>query len=225
MEKKTYVDNNIEMRFNARVFKEMTDSFCKENSLIRKEIEHRIAEAVHVSAETVHKWCYGMNSPKDLDLIKELASFLHRDYRMLLYSVHGGNGMKQLTERQVVAVKKVYDVCIWFLTEFKRSDGFNDYWYKFVREGIENPEMDILELADGLKAKVDLVLDQEYFDLRNTEIYNELCEFACEDLVDIYDGKCGYAYRFEAIPDGNPTTSDDYCKAMNKLNEIIERYI
>ena len=37
-----------------------------------------------------------------------------------------------------------------------------------------------------------------------------------EDLVETYKGKLGYAYRFEAIPDGNPTTDEDYEKAMNK---------
>ena len=40
-----------------------------------------------------------------------------------------------------------------------------------------------------------------------------------------YDGKCSYAYRFEAIPDGNPTTDEDYNEALKKLNGIIEKYI
>ena len=73
--------------------------------------------------------------------------------------------------------------------------------------------------------KVNLVLDQEYFDLRDTKIYEELCEFVSEDLVDIYAGKTSYAYRFEAVVDGNPTTSEDYNKAMIHLNSIIEAYI
>ena len=33
-----------------------------------------------------------------------------------------------------------------------------------------------------------------------------------------------YAYRFEAIPDGNPTIFDDYSKALQRINEIIEKY-
>ena len=33
-----------------------------------------------------------------------------------------------------------------------------------------------------------------------------------------------YAYRFEAIPDVNPTTFDDYSKALQLINEIIEKY-
>ncbi len=33
-----------------------------------------------------------------------------------------------------------------------------------------------------------------------------------------------YAYRFEVILDGNPTTEEDYIKAYKKLNEIIDFY-
>lgn len=41
-----------------------------------------------------------------------------------------------------------------------------------------------------------------------------------------YDGKLGYEYRIKAYDhNGNPTTNDDYVKAMNKLNSIIEKYI
>jgi hypothetical protein len=49
-------------------------------------------------------------------------------------------------------------------------------------------------------------------------------EYSENDLYDIFDGKLGYAYRFEAIPDGNPTTQDDYNKALKSLNEIVEKY-
>jgi hypothetical protein len=44
-------------------------------------------------------------------------------------------------------------------------------------------------------------------------------------LWETFDGKLGYAYRFEAIADGNPTTEDDYNKALKRINEIIEQYI
>lgn len=80
-------------------------------------------------------------------------------------------------------------------------------------------------MADEMHRKIELVLDQEYFDLRDTDIYNELCEFVSDELIDIYDGKVSYAYRFEAYADGNPTTSEDYDKAMIKLNGIIEKYV
>ena len=122
------------------------------------------------------------------------------------------------------AGKRIYDVLIWFLEEFSNTDGFNNWWLEFHDNGSKDPENDIYERVDGMENQIRLVLNQEYFDLHNHEIYNELCEFASEDLINTYNGKVSYAYRFEAIPDNNPTTLDDYVKAMNKLNEIIERY-
>ena len=74
-------------------------------------------------------------------------------------------------------------------------------------------------------SKVNLVLDQEYFDLHDCDIYDELSEFVSQDLYNTYDGKISYAYRFEAIPDGNPTTGEDYEKAMTKLNTIVCKYV
>ena len=127
--------------------------------------------------------------------------------------------MKGLTERQVSAVKKIYDSCIWFLYEFERSDGFNAYWEEL------KDETKMYEMVDGLLNKVHLVLEQEYFDLRNCDIYDELCEFVAEDLLNVYDGKLGYAYRFESIADDNFTTQMDYDKAMIHLNNIIEKYV
>ena len=45
------------------------------------------------------------------------------------------------------------------------------------------------------------------------------------DLYDIFDVKLKNAYRFETIPDGDPTTNDDYNKAMSKIDSIIDKYI
>ena len=110
----------------------------------------------------------------------------------------------------MISQKRIYDICIWFLDQFYLTDGFNDYWYKFKDAGANNPEFEINNLVDSYMYKIFLVIKQEYFDLHD---------------CDIYEGKVSYAYRFEAIPDGNPTTSEDYSQAMNRLNSIIEKYI
>ena len=96
------------------------------------------------------------------------------------------------------------------------------------------------ELADALSVTPDAInnwkygkngpadldtINQEYFDLHNHEIYDELCEFASEDLTNVYNGKVSYAYRFEADGEHDPTVWQDYEKAMQHLNEIIERYV
>ena len=125
----------------------------------------------------------------------------------------------------MISQKRIYDICIWFLDQFYLTDGFNDYWYKFKDAGANNPEFEINNLVDSYMYKIFLVIKQEYFDLHDCDIYDELYEFVNNDLYDIYEGKVSYAYRFEAIPDGNPTTSEDYSQAMNRLNSIIEKYI
>ncbi len=226
MEARTYIVDNEKMKFNSVGFRRRVDTYCKANLLTKKEFEQNFAEKIGWDRETIHKWIYGKSNPNDLETIKKLANKLNiHDFKLLLISVDGGDEMKRLTERQITAVKKIYDICISFLSEFYNTDGFNDYWYKFKAQGIEDPEKAITEYTDSLHEKINLVLDQEFFDLRNTEIYNELCEFVSEDLVNIYDGKLSYAYRFEADPSGNPSTSEDYSNAMDRLNKIIEEYV
>ena len=133
--------------------------------------------------------------------------------------------MAQLSERQLSATKRVYDACIQFLHEFQRTAGFNDCWFDLKDSGSTDIETELTEMADDKIKHICLILKQEYFDLRNCEIYNDLWEFVNEDLMNTYDGKLSYAYRFEALADGNPTTEDDYNKAMIRLNTIVGKYI
>ena len=226
MESRVYIVDGNKMQFDSNNFKILIKSYGKRNKLKSQDVERSLANGLNVSTDTVHKWHYGMSTPTDVDLVKELAKILDlEDFTTLLKSADGGNSMGKLTERQITAVKKVYDICIWFLNEFSNTSGFNDYWYTLQDKGVKDPEVAIADMADDMHRKIELVLDQEYFDLRDTDIYNELCEFVSDDLIDIYDGKVSYAYRFEAHADGNPTTSEDYDKAMIKLNGIIEKYV
>ena len=176
--------------------------------------------------EQLHNWRFRKNGPSDVEMLIKIAKTLGlSDWTLLTKEIDGGNTMTQLTERQKNAAKRIYDVCIWFLSEFSNTDGFNDYWYKFKDAGSTDPEEDIYELVQKKMDKVGMVLDQEYFDLHGHEIYDEFCEFASEELSDTYNGKLSYAYRFEAIPDGHPTTSEDYDRAMKALNAIIDKYL
>ena len=82
----------------------------------------------------------------------------------------------------------------------------------------------IYDYAQNKIEKVQKVFLKEYFYLHDTEVYEELNNYIENDLYDTFDGKLSYAYRFEAIPDGHPTTFDDYSKALQRINEIIEKY-
>ena len=122
------------------------------------------------------------------------------------------------------SIKRVYDAIIDFLYEFEKSNGFNDYWFDLDIHP-QSRESKLYDMAVASVEKVELVLKKEYCFLGKTKIYIELMDFVYNDLYDIFDGKLSYAYRFEAIVDGNPTTSDDYYKTLNKINEIIEKYV
>lgn len=225
MSTRTYSIDDKKMEFDVQSFKNVFNTFKHNKKETAANVEELIAEELQVSSETIHGWHYGKNAPSGIEYVVELARVIDlSDYSILLKECNGGQDMKQLTERQLSAAKRIYDICIWFLNEFSNSDGFNDHWYEFQEKGSKEPEDDIYNYVEKLMDKVELVLDQEYFDLRNCDIYNELCEFVSDDLMDTYNGKLSYAYRFEAIPDGHPTTSEDYGKAMSKLNEIIDKY-
>lgn len=222
---RVFTENGIRYSFNSGAFKSRIDSFAKEKSISKGQIAEGLANELRVTSDAVNNWKYGKNGPADMETIKEIAMYLHVDWVLLVKKVNGGNTMKQLTERQKDAAKRIYDIMILFLEEFSKTDGFNDWWLEFKDQGSQNPENDIMARIKQMEDRIGLVLEQEYFDLHDHEIYDEFCEFAGEDLVNVYNGKVSYAYRFEADGESTPTVWQDYEIARQHLNEIIERYI
>ena len=214
--------------FNKEGFHHLLKEKARMEHTTMSKLEENLANRLPVSPDTIHKWHLRKGGgPGDYELVEKLASALQLTdcSNLLIFTENGGMEMERLTDRQKTAAKRIYDVCIWFLHEFKQTDGFNDYWYQLIKSGSQDPEEDIYNLVDDMLRKVNLVLDQEYFDLRGCDLYDELCEYVSEDLYDTFGGKLSYAYRFEAIPDGNPTTEQDYNKAMICLNTIIDKYL
>lgn len=226
MSTRTYVFDDKKMEFNVNAFKRVFDTYRRSKKITNSKLEEQLAETLGIATDTVHGWHYGKNTPSGIEYVKELATALElTDFTLLLTENNGGQDMNRLTDRQMSAAKRIYDICIWFLDEFNHTDGFNDYWLTFSERGSDDPESAIYDHIEGLIRKINLVLDQEYFDLHNCDIYDEFCEYVSEDLLDIYDGKVSYAYRFEAMPGETPTTSEDYDKAMLKLNSILEKHL
>ncbi len=201
------------------------------------ELEEYIANKVICSKDTVHGWRFTNSGPGDLSTIKQIADILGiKDYMRLMEEMFEENktekGEKiktvknELTNLQIESLKRIYDAVIEYLDDFEKTDGFTGtLWYEFRDKGFKNPEPEIYDYAEKKVEAVLLVIKKEYFYLHNTEVYDMICEYAENDLYEIFNGKLSYAYRFEAIPDGNPTTTDDYEKAISKLNEIIKEYI
>ena len=222
---RVFKEGEYEFSFNCHAFRSIFDHFSKKENCPKGQMDAEIAELLCVSPDAVKNWKYGKNGPAELEMIKKLAKYFHIDWKSLTKKVEGESTMTLLTERQKASAKRIYDILIWFLETFNNTDGFNDWWLDFKRKGSVNPEDDIYERIALMENRVHLVLNQEYFDLHDHEIYNEFYEFTNEDLIDIYNGKISYAYRFEADGENSPKLWQDYEKAMQHLNQIIERYV
>lgn len=218
---KVFIKDGILYKFNSKVFRECVDHYARERHITKTKAIEEIADKLCATKDKLNKWKYGDHGPGDLDTIEELADLFRIDWMLLLRKVDGGTKMKQLTERQKDAAKRIYDVLIWSLDEFRNSDGLNSWWTEFRNRGTAYPEDDVYERITRYRERVGLVLNQEYFDLHDHEIYDALCEFAGEDLTDLYD----YAFRFEGDDKTAPTVWQNYEKAMQQLNGIIERYV
>lgn len=220
------VDGKL-MEFSSSALRRVFETRKRADKTTFAAQEHSLAEALGVSDDTVHNWHYNKNGPIDIDAVKAVASALEmEDYMLLLTETDGSKKMTQLTDRQKTAAKKIYDKCIWFLNEFNSTDGFNEYWLELKDAGSFDPENDSYEKVYRMVNEVFLVYDQEYFDLHDHPIYDDFGEFLSEDLYETFSGKLSCAYRFEASPEnGRPTVSQDYDKAMIKLNSIIDKYL
>ena len=215
-------DKNFQFNFDSfrnLITKRKTDQHIKNGTT-----EQEIAEHVGLTQSAVHQWYVKANGPADIEVIKSIADFFSVDYQILL---------KEYTEvsyvdlgiEQIKAVKRVYDAVICFLNEFEQTGGFTtSLWMQFADNGtqLDMIEDKITEYADKRLHEVLFVLKQEYFYLHDLPIYDMLFDYIVCDLYDTYDGKLSYAYRFEAQVDNNPSTEDDYEKAINTINNIIE---
>ena len=161
-------------------------------------------------------------------MIENIAKCMNiKDWTLLIKEAREENKNMKLTDIQKESVKRIYDTIIDFLFEFERTGGFTtELWIKFRDEGIKNPLNEIQEYVDKKVSLIHKQIKKEDFYLRGTEIYDELTEYAYNDLYDITEGKLDYAYRFEATGgESGITTLEDYEKAMNGLDKFIFKYV
>ena len=202
--------------FNKIAFQQFIKSKQRNDGISISILEKIIAEKLSISDSTVHKWIYNGGGPIDYDMVKQLAEVLGINdvSDLLIFTEEGGKRLMHFSDRQMAAIKRIYDICVWFMYEFERTDGFFTYVTEFSMAGYANPQDEKMLRADEMYSKVQLVLDQEYFDLHDCEIYSELCEFVSEDLLNMYDGK------FDSGCLG--VIRESYDKAMIRLNTIID---
>lgn len=223
---KTFNIDGKDYKFDTDTFEMAFKTYAKANNKKLGELVVEISDKIGVTSEAIRNWRRGINGPVYESYIDALERKFGLTKGRLLKEVKGEKKMQKLNDRQVTATKKVYDKFVEFLDEFKVTDGFNITYSDFKAKGAKDPLSATYDYLEKKQNEILLVLDQEYFDLRGTELLNELYEYAYDDLVDIYNEKISDSYRIAASVDGEGvTTNDDYCDAMAKLNSILEKYL
>lgn len=185
-----------------------------------------LSDTLHLTRNAINNWYFKKNGPSEFIMIKSLAYFFECEYICFLTEVKEDKEITEYSNLQLNSLKKIYDVIIEFLDEFRNTGGFTTtLWYEFSRRGYEDVESELYDYVESRLERINLVAKQEYFYLHNLLIYKQILEYCENDLYDTFDGKLEYAYRFEAIPEGHPTTDEDYYKALNKINDIIKNIL
>lgn len=89
-----YTDKNADYVFNSFAFKaelnKRKNGYREGQKITFQEIFEELAEQLNVSVEAVKRWKQGYNGPSDIDIVKQIASYLEIDYMVLLSDVNGG---------------------------------------------------------------------------------------------------------------------------------------
>ena len=226
---KIFTIDNSEYQFNFSAFNIMFNKHCQFCRIKKGDFEEELAEKLNVSSSAVHNWRNINNGPSELEMIKILSDIFKIEYKNLLKEIGKDIPKMKYEQCQLESIKRIYDAIIIFLEKFLNTDGFNELWIEFIDKGINNEfiEDKLYDYAMKQIDNVNLILKQEYFYLHNLSIYDNLNTFINDDLINTFDGKLSYAYRFESLVEDNngnrgTTTSEDYLKALNKINGIIE---
>lgn len=229
---KKFKENGKMYRFDFSHFKFKFDSFVNNNKTTKSKVEKDLADSLDVSESAIHNWYFMKNGPSDINMIESLSNFFDCEYMCFLTEVKEekeekeDKELREYSNLQLNSIKKIYDLIIEFLEEFRNTGGFTTtLWYEFSRRGYEDIEGELYDYVERKIQRINLVIKQVYFYLHGLSLYKQIIKYCENDLYDTFDGKLEYAYRFEAIPEGNPTTDEDYFKALNKINDIIKDII
>lgn len=225
---KKYIINDKVYYFDYELFNKYFRNKKKDENTTLDKLEVDLSKSLNISKDAVHSWRFKKQSPSSLDMIIDISKYFNiKDYMLLLKGKEEKTNINSFNQYQINSIKTIYDKIIEHLDYFNNTDGYNDLWLHFVDEGIEPTYIEdkLYEVADKKMDEIFLTYEKERIFLKDTPIYNEIGEYIYNDLYDIYDGKLSYAYRFEAIPAGNPTTREDYEKALKDINIIIDKYI
>lgn len=223
---KTYCENGNLYSFDFDSFDLFFGKYCQKKKLKKETAEIEIGKKLNVSEHAVHSWRFRSFAPADITIARNLATILGAENQSIfLKRIKEGNRMENLNERQIIAVKKIYDCIVDVLFELKNNyKDFEEEYYEQVdanRSEVDDDEQ--TEYADDIDDMLGYVFERirietdrvrnaiakEYFDLHDTEIYDQFSSF-CENELTIAFFSC----------DPNSST-EDFCAAIKKLHIII----
>lgn len=244
---KTYKIGATEYSFSFEMLKKLIREYKSENHMTLESVYGNLASAVNVSSSTVENWHKKKNAPNDVETIELLSDALgYHNYQLLLQEEDSIMNDKITVTNEIIvnSVKRISDAVMDFLSVFRRTDGFNNYWfdvwdsekYMYVPEDRRGRLVkdELYTIAEKEEQKVLDVFEKERLYISKHPISDELDDYLYGDeygLWQIYDGKLDYACRFEAgveNVDGTRdtvTTDEDYQRYYKKLCEIIKKYL
>ena len=188
---KTYYEEGIAKQFYKEGYSHSVIKKARKARITVGEMEQQIADKVCKALSTVHGWrCDSSGGPSDIDTVKELGQLLDNNPDAFLIIISEDTTMTKLTDRQLNAFKRVHDEIKLFISDYYDTDGF----FSFVHDEEEKVYKSLPDSADEADygyayqtaegraqgraqerwGRVLFVLEQEYFDLHGTDLYDEL---------------------------------------------------
>lgn len=235
MEKKTrtYEIEGKTYEFDISMFNRIIESYKKNNDIKKSsDFQSLFCEKMNIGESTYRSWKSGNNAPSTMEDINKVATFFECNSNLLLKEKLEEN-MTKATERQKDSLKRIYDAVIKYLDRFYSTSGFNDLWADYIDQGFSAKQIEntLYDIAEREIHKVQFVVDQEYIELfRLDDVYQQLNDYITDCLIETYNDKLSYGYRYEApvatINGGQSgvTTDEDYIIALKQINELLEPY-
>lgn len=213
---------------DKKIFSELISENAKKNNRTKGKEQELLADYIGCSTEAIRKWksynSKDRNGLRDIDAIKKIAKYFNiKDINVLLKEVRESKRMKLQKERQIDALRRCYRIIYDFLREFETTGGFC-YPTGNISVDTNFKKFELYEYADKRSEEVRNQIHKEYFDLKDTDVFDELTNYV-DDLYEIYNEKIIVGGRMELSDDKYISTEEDYSKYMKLLDEIIGRYI
>ncbi|MBR6506869.1 MAG: helix-turn-helix transcriptional regulator [Clostridia bacterium] len=223
---KVFEYKNKSYQFDTKKFDVITKQYKNKKRMTLIEIEWLIARKINISEDAVRNWRYGKNGPSSLEIIEGISEVLGlKDLTSLLVEFEGEKKMVVISDREKIALKKIYDSIVDFLYEFAETDGF-----ELVMDDIKNGnKCEFTEnMYDEISKKLSNVYrtyNKEYFDLGKHKVYNELNEYINNYVYDMFDGKIIFENGKTVVKPSELTADEEYANALSALNCIIDKYV